>query len=146
MRPWIVLPLFATLLLTGCGGGTLFGSNSNIAVIASNPSQKGVELVVAPTQGRESDTAACTAASDGFGCAREINDLFITYRFQTNSLASQEPFFVYLRNTSESPRNVTLDIRVDNKQKVTESLLLLPKSTTLAAKIYRNNAESTIRP
>lgn len=142
---WSLFALLLIAVLTaGCGGQKIFGSNSNVTIYVSQVPQNDIELIVAPLQGRVSDTDACNADSDGFGCTRDINDVFITYRFQTSSDSSSDPFYVYVNNFGDEPRNTTIDIRVDNDTEVAESLLIPPKTSIFVAKIYRNNAQSQI--
>lgn len=132
-------------LLAGCGG-SFFTSNTNVALYVNNSPSQNIELIVAPTQGRETDNNACTAVSNGFGCTREISDIVITYRFSTTSQSSTDPFYVYLKNKGDTTLNTAIDVRMDDKQKFVQSVSLPPKTTVFVAKIFRTSAQNMVKP
>lgn len=137
---WAILAL-GSATLAGCGGSqTVLGSNSNVDIFVENTPARALELIVAPQQGRETNTQACTAHSDGFGCQRIIDDLFITYRFRTVAEASENPYYVYLKNTGDQTVRTVLELQIDGNPKFDVLITAPPKTTIFVAKVFRNNA------
>ncbi len=129
-------------LATGCGSGSAgFGTNSDVELIVSGQYMDEMRVVVSPQQGPFDDTQACRESSSGFGCTRQVTNTRVIYRFKTNSAASSNPYYVYLRNLNPNVSRVgVLRIYMDDKLKFELDFRVYPNETFHIANIYRNNA------
>jgi len=133
-------------LAAGCGSGgeRVLGMNSRTEVYLESPDIDSLELIVSPSRGGPNVTNACDDTGNGFGCEQEFDFRSTLYRFTTNSQASTQPYYVYVRNRRNAEVDffmvITMDDMGDDKEKVRFTARLVPLATALVAQVHRNNA------
>lgn len=135
--------LCAVPFLIGCGSGVsaVIGRNSAAEVSLTSIHVNDLDLIISPKEGAATDPGACRDDQGAFGCVRVFLTDRTTISFTTNSEASSDPYYVYIRNQGTSPRTVTLEVRMDGDRKVFKTVDVPAGVAIRYARIFRNNAD-----
>jgi hypothetical protein len=143
--------LFATSLIAslpiffaaGCGGGgASLGHNSNVQVILTSDDLADLEVIVSPRRGGPDDFDRCSIDSPNVWCDTQAGNRTDIIRFTTNSEASANPFYVWVRNFSNRTRFFTLEVRMDGTSQYFSNDSVGANRTDLYVQIRRNNASA----
>lgn len=128
--------------VVGCGGGgeQFLGTNSRTAVTLESTGINNLDLIVTERQGPPTDPGACSSTQVNFGCSRQFDVSSNTILFTTNSTASTQPYYAYVRNDGGNRERFLLVIDMDDEEKYRFVGEVLPGETFLIAKINRNTA------
>ncbi|GEM_PF-6761249 len=128
----------------GCGGGgeSSFGHNSNVQVILTSDDLGDLEVIVSPRRGGPDDFDRCSIDSPNVWCDTQAGSRTDIIRFTTNSEASSNPFYVWVRNFSGRTRFFTLEVRMDGRSEYFSNDSVTANRTDLYVQIRRNNASA----
>ena len=138
----LLIVLSSSFFVAGCGsaGERVLGNNSRAEVYVESQSIANLDLIVAPLEGDVNSPDTCSLEGPGFNCEQMLRVNSITYRFDTRFEASTQPFRVYVRNVTNTPTFIFLQVLLDDEEKVNLSARLGPRETALLAKVLRNSA------
>ncbi|MBX7135990.1 MAG: hypothetical protein K1X67_25250 [Fimbriimonadaceae bacterium] len=132
------LPLIAAL---GCGGGgSALGRNSDVQVIIDSNNLNDLELIVSPTRGGPDAFDRCSIDDPDLWCTTQAGNSRDIIRFTTNSQASSDPYYVWVRNLSGGNRSFTLEVVMDGGSKYLSDITMAGNRTDVFVEIRRNNA------
>lgn len=135
-----ILLVISVLPAFGCGGSRSWGVNSKFEVRAITGRADDLDLIVSPRERPAESTSACGREFSNFGCDRDFDDDALSIEFHSNSRASKEPFYVYLRSRhGKRVRAVDLEFYVDNELKETGSVDVDVDETVRIARVFRNS-------
>jgi hypothetical protein len=142
----MVLAVASSLLASvmGCGGSGVnaaLGLDSKADVSLISPNINNFNLIISPREGPANAPIACSDSQTGFGCTRLLDVDSIDLSFRTTEGDSENPYFVYVQNTSSTQRTATLQIRMDSGLQVNETLDVPANTTLHVARIHRNSAD-----
>lgn len=133
-----ILPLIAAL---GCGGGgSALGRNSDVQVIIDSNNLNDLELIVSPLRGGPDAFDRCSVDDPDVWCTTQAGNSRDIIRFTTNSQASSDPYYVWVRNLSGNNRSFTLEVVMDNGSKYLSDITMAGNRTDVFVEIRRNNA------
>jgi hypothetical protein len=135
--------LAGMILLTGCGSGAeqVLGTNSRTAVILESAGINNLDLIITEQQRPPTDPGACSNNQVNFGCTRQFDVASTTIEFTTQSIASTQPYYAYVRNDGSSRERFLFVIEMDDAEKFRFIGDVNPGETFLIARINRNSAD-----
>lgn len=143
----LVLASMAFLLIAlaaGCGGGgeSAFGHNSNVQVILTSDDLGDLEVIVSPRRGGPDDFDRCSIDSPNVWCDTQAGSRVDIIRFTTNSQASSDPYYVWVRNFSNRTRFFTLEVIMDGRSEFFSNNSLPANQTDVFVQVRRNHASA----
>ncbi len=146
MKKMLLFPLLgvAAASLTGCGGtaSTVLGENEAVVAMIQGTGVAGVEMTISPNEGAVDHPDGCTVDDPGFGCTGSENANTKQINFETNSDASDTPYYLYLDNNTLAAIDVELTVMMNGDEEVSEMVTVPVGGATVYAHIFRNNAEA----
>lgn len=131
------------LAAVGCGGGgAALGHNSDVQVIITSNDINDLLLITSPLRGGPDAFDSCSVDDPAVWCTTTTGATRDIIRFTTNSQASSDPYYVWVRNLSGGSRSFTLEVVMDGSSKYFSDITLSGNRTDVFVDIRRNTANA----
>jgi len=127
------------IMVAGCGS---LAANRKAAVEVRSTNIGSAFLIVSPNNGTANDSMACNNSSTGFDCTRAFGFDSTQITFKTNSLASTQPYNVFIRNTSASTIRITLNLYMDDDLQDSGGYDIVAGDTVRIGEVRRTTARA----